>query len=355
MKWLISLYLLFFNISCVTHFSRIYSNRPKAKKPSKNQKLSIDFKRIPEKFRENTLGIHNFNNASYDKQIQDSPHFFVKTDADILVEYSSKSEDLNIERYSGFLWFITLGAVPYNRQSLSRIKFKIYNNKQKKLLDTYEYKVRQASLFGWLSVPISLFVYPFADTVAEISNDQGLDMHERVVARFSRDFLKNRDEYLTQPVKNKTKKQANQAEEKKVAFLVTEGKNTHKDYKKQGVMIASLLETSLVKGSYTVRDTNNLKTISKEQALAQSGMTKQAEIQKIGELTGANKIITSNVIYYTEKDNLYTITVIIHITDVTTAEVEWKNLYSLTGKDIDSMFAKGSAKLLADLQLAGYR
>ena len=84
-------------------------------------------------------------------------------------------------------------------------------------------------------------------------------------------------------------------------------------------------------------------------------MTKQAEIQKIGELTGANKIITSNVIYYTEKDNLYTITVIIHITDVTTAEVEWKNLYSLTGKDIDSMFAKGSAKLLADLQLAGYR
>lgn len=343
---LFSLLVIGTSVSCRMHFSQIYSNRPKSLIDHPTTKTKIEFVRIPESHSNESLGM--FNNEKFKSDFIKSPYFFLDEKSDLKIKYQTKSKSLEESGASAFVFTITLGAIPLREDSQSEVEFNIIQKRTNKQIASYKYTIRQSSWFGWLSIPMSLFVLPFADKVKELTTDEGLDLHERITSRFSKNFaldLKNGkySGYLVAKAKMP-----------RSAYLVIEGNETEKKYHEQSKMLANLLEVSLVNGRYKVTDRKNISQILKEQKISQSGLTKK-DTARIGQLSGAKKIVTGNVIYYNESNDIYKTTYIIHITDIQTGEVEWKNLYTLTGKNIDEMFAEGSKKLIRDLSFAGYR
>ncbi len=289
----------------------------------------------------------NINNYDYDLYMQVNSHFRVTDSADVKVVYATRT--VHYQESGGLqtcLTAATLFAFPVQTDSITEAEFRVFKNGV--LVETYNYRINQTSIWGWLSIPLATVVLPLANTVTEVATSGSLELHKRVINRFTRDF------YNTSVLVNKGK--ADKPGNKETVFLVLEGQNTSSKYKEQNTMASNLLGLALVNGGYTIRDNEDLKPILKELNFSQSGLTRQSAI-RIGEITGATKIITSNILYYnySEADDDYKITIVAHITDINSGEVEWKNLYTLEGIDIESMLAAGSAKLLSDLRTAGYR
>ena len=333
--------------SCYMHFSQIYSNRSKPESYKPVKRIHVDFVRIPEKWYIDK-NLRNFNPKEINDTFHSLPNFIVDKKADLKIEYSSESRKLRGNSISGFLFVWTLGGIPFKSNSESNITFRVSEKRTSRELGVYEYRVNQATWFGWLSVPMSLVVVPFLDTVKEITTDEGLAFHKRIIGRFSRDFLTDMKNGIY------SRQTTARVKKPKSVFIVIEGNDTEKKYKEQSKILNNLIEVALVNGSYKIADRKNTGNVLEEQAFSKSGLTKE-NTSLIGNLSGARKIVVSNILDYSRSNTGYETTYIINITDIKSGEVEWKNLYTIKGRNIDEMFKKGSALLMKDLDFAGYR
>ena len=336
------------SVHCATSYTSIYSDRPIAPEVKAIRPLEIQFSRVPgEEEGSGEMAEANVNNSDYDKYMQANSEFRITDTADVKVVYATKTTHYQEEPgLKTCLAIATVFVFPVQTDSITEAEFRVF--KAGVLVETYRYRVNQTSIWGWISIPLNTVVLPVANTVTEAATSESLELHKRLIDRFTRDF------YHTSVLVNKGK--VNRPGEKQTVFLVLEGQNTASRYKEQNTMASNLLGLALVNGGYTIRDNEDLKPVLEELSLSQSGLTRQNAV-RIGEITGANKIITSNILYYnySKSDDRYKITIVAHVTNINTGEVEWKNLYTLEGVDIESMLAEGSAKLLSDLRNAGYR
>tara|TARA_B100000683_G_scaffold197421_3_gene190534 strand:- start:886 stop:1941 length:1056 start_codon:yes stop_codon:yes gene_type:complete len=342
---LLSSFLLV-SANCATSYASIYSSRPISPDVQGFEPAEIQFSRIRGKEEgKSEMAERNVNNSDYDQYFKTSSYFRVNDSANVKVEYKTRTEHFqNDDGLPALLSTLTLFAIPVQTESVTDAEFVVYRNGV--VVETYRYKINQTSFWGWLSIPLSTVLLPVANTVTEVTTSESLELHKRLINRFARDF------YHSSALVNQGK--VNRPGEKETVFLVLEGQNTASKYREQNTMTSNLLGLALVNGGYKIRDNEDLKPILKELSFSQSGLTRQNAI-RIGEITGANKIITSNILYYHETEDIYKITIVTHVTDINTGEVEWKNLYTLEGENIESMLTEGSAKLLTDLRTAGYR
>ena len=336
---------LLMNINCATSFASIYSDRPMSPDVKDVRSIEIQFSRVPAKEEgSGDLAQANTNNSDFDRYMQENPYFRLNDSAAVRVEYSTRTVHYKSDTFPILLSCATFFAFPIQTDSITEAEFKVYRNGV--VVESYHYRVNQVSFWGWLSIPLETVLLPIADSVAEVTTSEGIEVHERLINRFTRDF------YHTSAIVNRS--EVTKDSQKGTVFLVLEGQNTASKYSEQNTMTSNLLGLALVNGGYTIRDNEDLKPVLEELSFSQSGLTRQNAI-RIGEITGANKIITSNILYYNETDDIYKITIVTHITDIKTGEVEWKNLYTLEGENIESMLGEGAAKLLSDLKTAGYR
>ena len=244
------------SVHCATSYASIYSDRPIGPDVEDIQPLEIQFSRVPGE-EEGTGGMAeaNINNSDYDLYMRVNSNFRITESADVRIVYATKT--VHYQGAGAFptcLSAATLFVYPVQTDSITEAEFRVF--KSGVLVETYRYRINQTSIWGWLSIPINTVVLPLANTVTEVATSDSLDLHKRLINRFTRDF------YHSSVLVNKGK--VSTPGEKETVFLVLEGQNTASRYKEQNTMASNLLGLALVNGGYTIRDNEDLKPILKE-------------------------------------------------------------------------------------------
>ena len=337
--------------NCVFHLTKIYSYQGEKKGIEKiDKKIPVEFIRIPEKMLRRNKNTHltYYNTSRIENSFLSSRIFILDHTSRIKIIFRTDSVDDDFSPGLTTLWCLTLGAIPYKRNSHSKVIFTVVDKKTNTELHEYKYKAEDSLFLGWLSIPIFIFIIPLYKGIKKITTGKGAGYNERIIRQFSGDFLNDyKNNRYPMLAIHSVQKRA------KAAFLIAPGKRSSKEFNKYEAILTDLIEVNMVKNGYGVVERKNLEPILKEQSLYESGLTKENSV-RIGQLTGATKLVMGRILDFDKKNNIYTVTYIINIIDIESGTIEWKNYYIVSGKNMDEIFQKGSVNFTSDLRDAGY-
>ncbi|MEM7182040.1 MAG: hypothetical protein AAF518_14075 [Spirochaetota bacterium] len=322
--------------NCTVKYSWISRNHSQPKSLKLKNKLAIHFVREPEYYNK------RFNNIEYTWAMYKEKYFVIDKHADTVVLYKTESEKSDASIFNRALWLLTLGMVPLNEPRQSKVTFAAYSRSQKRTIATYTYKVNESNWFGWLSIPTSLVIFPVFGQTKKLFTGEGFDTEGRLMAYFAEDFYSNYQEEIPSNEPNQNN-----------LFLIIPSLAKGNKYPQESKMLSSKLETAMDEAKFKIKYSKDLTESLKQNAFFQTSVSKKAALV-IARSSGANKFITSAVIYYKEKEDKTLASVAIYIIDANTAKVEWRNMYSLKAKNKNEIFAKIAKMLLQDLKAAGY-
>lgn len=335
-----SLSVFLFFPFCTIHNLKINGNPAvKYKNPLQAEKKNLDLDRIiPDNKKSDNFEnlIQSYNSDSMNKKFNKGCCITINKNANYILRYSTEINEEMPFPISPIFFLLTLGISPVVEVADANVKFQIVEKNTDKVKQEYLYQISHVYITSWLSMISSLFLWgDHWDLAMFHSHEFPQDM---IISQFEKDFLHDLSNQKVNFIPASTGAKISG----KGRYAILPVTYSHSKDKETSDVIRDKVETVLVNKNYTVLERSKLNEIIKEFRLAQTGLTRNDQIE-LGKMLNANNLVLIEILELNKSDNQLEFSV--KNLDVESGQILWKYEFLIDESKISSSINKAMSEL----------
>ncbi|TGL69905.1 hypothetical protein [Leptospira jelokensis] len=164
---LVFAFVFLFSLSCNFHYFALANEIPKLDGQNEEfgkDKIRFHLIRVEESPKGNL-----YNSQALEFEIAKSKLFKMSRNSKLNLTYTTKTNFDN-SGVSGLLFLLTLGVFPWFVETQSNVTFTLMDREDKKVIRDYTFPIQSKRIVSWLSIPFSIVLPIFSDSVDGGSN-----------------------------------------------------------------------------------------------------------------------------------------------------------------------------------------
>lgn len=341
MKKTVSILLAFLFLQfCTLHNLKINGNPAiKYKNPLQAEKKNLALDRIiPDNKKSDNFEnlIKSYNSDSMNRKFDKGCCIEIKKNSDYTLRYSTEINEEMPFGISPIFFLITLGISPVVEVADANVKFQIVETNSDKVKQEYKYQISHVYITSWLSILASLFLWSDHYDLAMFHSHEF--PQEMIISQFEKDFLQD----LSNQKINFIPIASSNRDIAKKRYAILPVKYSHSKDRETSDVIRDKIETVLVNKNYTVLERSKLNEIIKEFKLAQTGLTRNDQIE-LGKLLNANNLVLIEILELNKSDDKLEFSV--KNLEVESGQILWKHEFLIDESKISTSINKAMQEL----------
>lgn len=332
-------------LNCTLHHLKIDGN-PAVRylNPIQEDKKKFNLDRVTAKTKisdnfDRLLESYNSDNLSH--LLEKGGNIQIDKNANYTMRYSIDiTEDMPFP-ISPIFFLLTLGFSPVVETTDGFVTIQLMDNSSEKVIKEYRYEVTHKYVTSWLSIVASLILWGDEWNLAMFHN-HGFPQ-EMIVSKFQKDFYTDLSNQKLSFVSNPKNEKRSQKERYAILPVIY----SHSKDKETSDVIRDKIETVLVNKKYTVLERTKMNEITREFKLAQTGLTRNDQIE-LGKMLNATNLILTEILELNQDDKHLEFS--IKNLDVESGQILWKYEFSIDESKISESINKAMEGLKSLIQ-----
>ena len=333
------------HLNCTLHHLKI-DGSPAVRyvSPVKEDRTKFDLDRITakKKISDNfDRLVESYNSDALTNLLEKGGYIQIDKNANYTLRYSIDiTEDMPFP-ISPIFFLLTLGIFPVVETTDGFVTIQLIDNSSEKIIKEYRYEVAHKYVTSWLSIVASLILWGDQWDLAMFHN-HGFPQ-EMIVSKFQKDFYTDLSNQKILFVSNSK----NEKRYPKERYAILPVIYSHSKDKKTSDVIRDKIETVLVNKKYTVLERTKMNEITKEFKLAQTGLTRNDQIE-LGKMLNATNLILTEILELNQDDKHLEFS--IKNLDVESGQILWKYEFTIDETNLSESINKAMEGLKSSIE-----